>query len=64
MKMSRAAFGAFVIHQLALVGLVLASHYTGWAPEVEYLLVSGLGVAVSFLIGWWLTRLPGVSRVV
>jgi glucans biosynthesis protein C len=63
-KMSRSAFAAYVLHQLVLVGLVLASHYTPWAPEVEYLLVSGLGVAVSFLLGWWLTRLPGVSRVV
>lgn len=63
-KMSRSAFAAFVLHQLVLVGLVLASHYTPLAPEVEYLLVSGLGVSVSFLLGWWLTRLPGVSRVV
>lgn len=62
--MSRSAFAAFVLHQLVLVGLVLASREVAWAPEVEYLLVSALGVAGSFGLGALALHLPGVSRIV
>ena len=62
--MSRSAFAAFVLHQLVLVGLVLASREVTWAPEVEYLLVSVLGVIGSFGLGTLALRLPGVSRIV
>jgi glucan biosynthesis protein C len=62
--MGRSAFAAFVMHQLVLVGLVLASRLIPWPPEVEYLLVSGLGVAVSFGLGALLVRVPGVNRFV
>ena len=47
----RAAFAAFVVHQIVLVGLVLASHAVVWPPEAEWLTVSVLGVLVSFGIG-------------
>jgi glucan biosynthesis protein C len=60
--MSRAAFATFVVHQLVLVGLVLASRFVPWAPEVEYLLVTTLGVAGSFALGWLVLRAPGVAR--
>lgn len=59
---SRAAFAAFVVHQVVLVGLVLASHQVVWPPEVEWLVVSVLGVTASFGVGAALTRLPGVGR--
>jgi len=63
-EMSRAAFAAFVVHQVVLVGLVLASRQVPWAPEVEYAVVGLLGVVGSFAVGSLLVRLPGVSRVV
>jgi glucans biosynthesis protein C len=60
----RAAFAAFVLHQLVLVGLVLATRSVPWAPEVEYLLVSVLGVAGSFGLAWFLIRrVPGMGRI-
>lgn len=62
-ELGRAAFAAFVVHQLVLVGLVLASRQVAWPPEVEYGLVSVLGVLGSFGIALVLIRLPGVSRV-
>jgi hypothetical protein len=62
--MSRAAFAAFVIHQLVLVGLVLASRLTPLPPEANYVLVSLLGVSLSFYLGWLALRIPWVSRVV
>jgi hypothetical protein len=63
-EMSRAAFAAFVIHQLVLVGLVLASRLTPLPPEANYVLVSLLGVTLSFYLGWLALRIPWVSRVV
>lgn len=59
---SRAAFAAFVVHQVVLVGLVLASHAVVWPPEVEWLGVSVLGVVGSFVVGWVLTQVPVVGR--
>lgn len=61
-RASRAAFAAFVVHQVVLVGLVLASHAVVWPPEVEWLGVSVVGVAGSFAVGWVLTRVPVVGR--
>jgi hypothetical protein len=58
----RAAFAAFVVHQIVLVGLVLASHSVRWPPELEWLAVSVLGVAVSFGVGALVTRIPAVGR--
>ncbi len=62
--MGRAAFAAFLVHQLVLVGLVLASHHVAWPPELKYVVVATLGVAVSFAVGAVLVRVPGLSRIV
>jgi surface polysaccharide O-acyltransferase-like enzyme len=62
-EMSRAAFAAFLFHQLILVGLVLASRSTTWPPEIDYLVVSALGVAGSFLVGSLVLRVPGISKI-
>lgn len=62
--MGRAAFAAFVIHQAVLVGLILVSRHTPWAPEVEFALVSALAVTASFGVGWLMLKIPGVARVV
>ena len=58
----RAAFAAFLVHQLVLVWLVLASHSVAWPPEVKLLTVAVLGLAGSFAAGALLTRMPGVRR--
>jgi hypothetical protein len=62
-EMSRAAFAAFVVHQVVLVGLVLASRHVSWPPEAKYAAVSLLAVAGSFALGGFLVRIPGISRV-
>lgn len=63
-QLSRAAFAAFLVHQIVLVGLVLASRHVPWPPEVKHTCVAVLGVLGSFAIGALLVRLPGVSRIV
>lgn len=62
-QLGRAAYATFFIHQLVLVGLVLAVRQVSWPPEVEFLSVAVLGVAVSFGLGMALVRLPGISRI-
>ena len=59
----RAAFAAFVVHQIVLVGLVLVSHDVAWPPEAEWLAVSVLGVLGSFGIGALVTRIPAFGRL-
>lgn len=62
--MSRAAFAAFLVHQAVLVALVLGSRHVAWPPEIKYLAVASLGVALSFALGAMVVRVPGVSRLV
>ena len=61
---SRAAFPAFVVHQIVLVGLVLASHAVVWPPEVEWFVAAVLGVLGSFGVGALVARIPGIRRFV
>ena len=63
-QLARSAFAAFLVHQGVLVALVLASRQVGAAPEVSYLAVASLGIVVSFLIGWLLSRCRGCVRIV
>ncbi len=62
--MSRAAYAAFVLHQVVLVGLVLVSRQVPWPPEVEYLTVVVLGVTLSFWLAALVVKLPGVSKMI
>jgi surface polysaccharide O-acyltransferase-like enzyme len=62
--MSRAAFATFIVHQLILVGMILAIRFVPWIPEVEFLVVSALAVAGSYLVGSWVVRIPGLARIV
>lgn len=62
-QLGRAAYATFFIHQPVLVGLVLAVRQVSWPPEVEFLTVAVLGLAISFGLGLALVRLPGASRV-
>jgi hypothetical protein len=41
--LSRAAYGAFLVHQLVLVGFVLATRSVAWPPELEFLMASHPG---------------------
>jgi peptidoglycan/LPS O-acetylase OafA/YrhL len=61
--LGRAAFGAFLVHQVVLVGAVLAARRVAWPPEVELVAATGLAVVGSFGLAALLVRVPGVSRV-
>jgi fucose 4-O-acetylase-like acetyltransferase len=63
-EMGRAAFAAFIVHQVVLIGAVLSTRLVDWPPEVELVVASTLAVATSFALGAVLVRLPGVRRIV
>lgn len=63
-QMSRAAFAAYLVHQVVLLGVVLATRATQWPPELDYLVACTLAVAGSFAVGAALVRLPGAARTV
>ncbi len=63
-QMGRAAFAAFLVHQIVLVGTVLATRWVDWPPEVELVAAAAVAVAGSFGLGALLVRLPGVRRIV
>jgi surface polysaccharide O-acyltransferase-like enzyme len=62
--MSRAAFAAFLVHQIVAIGAVLATRYVAWPPEVEYPAAATLAVVGSFAVGTLLVRIPAVARIV
>ena len=62
--MSRAAFAAFLVHQVVAIGAVLATRYVAWPPEVEYPAAATVAVVGSFGVGTLLVRIPGVARLV
>jgi glucans biosynthesis protein C len=63
-EMGRAAFVAFVVHQVILVGTVLATRLVPWPPEIELITAAALAVIGSFAVGALVVRLPRVSRFV
>jgi glucan biosynthesis protein C len=54
--MSRAAFAAFVVHQVVAIGAVLATRYVTWPPELEY-----SAAATRAVVGRWITDRPRVT---
>ncbi|MFI7063598.1 acyltransferase [Kribbella sp. NPDC050124] len=63
-RLSRSAYGAFVLQTLFLLGLALALRPLGVPAEVKALLVALGGVSCSYEVAWLLiSRIPGVARV-
>ncbi len=63
-ELGRAAFAAYIVHQVVLVGTVLATRRIAGPPELDFLLAATAAVVGSFAIGALVTRVRGVARVV
>ncbi|HEX5188673.1 MAG TPA: acyltransferase [Streptosporangiaceae bacterium] len=63
-QLSRAAFAAFIVHQVIAVGAVLSTRLVPWPPEIEYPIAAALAVIGSFAVGALIIRIPGVARIV
>jgi glucan biosynthesis protein C len=62
-KVARASYAAYVIHPLVLTAVMVAFASVALAPEIKFVLVAAVGVAVCFMAGYALTRVPGISKV-
>ncbi len=60
---TRAAYGAFFIHALILVALTIVFKPLVMAPMLKFLLLGLVGVPLSFVCGYLLTRLPLLRKV-
>lgn len=63
-RASRGSYAAYLIHPVVLVLLSLAVHAAPWPAEAKFVLVAAAGVPVTFLVGYGITRIPGIRRVV
>ena len=62
-KAARASYAAYVIHPLVLTSVMVLFAWVALASEIKFVLVSAAGVAVCFMAGYLLTRVPGISKV-
>jgi glucans biosynthesis protein C len=62
-RASRGAYAAYVVHPIVLVSASAAARPLPWPPETKFVLVAAVGVAVSFAVGWTLTRSSLVGRI-
>ena len=62
-KASRASYATYVLHPLVLTTLMVLFAVAALAPSLKFLTLSVLAVPTCFLVGYTLTRMPGVSRI-
>lgn len=63
-KAGRGSYATYVVHPVVLVSVMLAFRVVPLGPELKFLLVAVVAVPVCFAVGYAVTRLPGVGRVV
>jgi surface polysaccharide O-acyltransferase-like enzyme len=62
-KAARASYATYITHPLVLTAVMVAFASVALAPEIKFVLVATAGVAVCFMAGYALTRVPGISKV-
>jgi glucans biosynthesis protein C len=60
---ARGSYAAYIVHPLVLTSLMVLLAPAALAPEIKFVLVSAAGIAACFTIGYALTRVPGISKV-
>ncbi len=62
-KAGRASYATYVLHPLVLTTMMVLFGVVALAPAMKFLVLSLVAVPTCFLVGYAVTRLPGVSRV-
>ena len=62
-RAGRGSYATYVLHPLVLVSVMLAFRVVPLGPELKFLVVAGVAVPACFAVGYAVTRLPGVARV-
>lgn len=60
---ARASYATYFIHPLVITAVMLAVAPVDLGAWAKFVLVSAVSVPASFAVGYGLTRLPGVSKV-
>jgi hypothetical protein len=60
---ARASYATYFIHPLVITALMLAFAPVDLGAWAKFVLVSAVSVPACFAVGYGLTRLPGVSKV-
>lgn len=60
----RGSYATYLLHPVVLVSVMLAFRMVPLGAELKFVLVSLVAVPVCFAVGYAVTRLPGVGRVV
>jgi len=63
-KAGRGSYATYLLHPVVLVSVMLAFREVPLGAELKFLIVSVVAVPVCFAVGYAVTRLPGVGRVV
>jgi len=62
-KAARGSYATYLLHPLTLTSVMALLHPVPAAPEVKFVVVSVIGVVACFLVGYAVTRLPYVRRI-
>ena len=63
-RAGRGSYATYVLHPVVLVSVMLAFRVVPLGPELKFPIVALLAVPACFAVGYAVTRLPGVGRVV
>lgn len=63
-KAGRGSYATYLLHPVVLVSVMLAFRAVPLRSEIKFVLVSAVAVPFCFLVGYAVTRIPGVRRVV
>jgi fucose 4-O-acetylase-like acetyltransferase len=63
-KAGRGSYATYLLHPVVLVSVMLAFRAVPLGAELKFVVVSVVAVPVCFAVGYAVTRLPGVGRVV
>ena len=63
-KAGRGSYATYLLHPVVLVSVMLAFRVVPLGAGLKFVLVSVVAVPVCFAVGYVVTRLPGVGRVV